>query len=115
MVVLRHHPRNVTSTLQTSFSLRHPPRMFSAEDAATPGGRSGGRSETRCRGASRGCSSSRSRSTELARASFNSQPRSTSRPGHVSLGPTRSRFHTPTTSNSKKPMLSWADKTRKKT
>lgn len=36
-LVLRHRPRNVTSTLRTSSSLRHPPRMLSAEDAPVPG------------------------------------------------------------------------------
>ncbi|KAL3190583.1 hypothetical protein MRX96_039669 [Rhipicephalus microplus] len=75
-------------------------------------GRSGGRSGSRCLGASRGCSGSRSRSTERARGSFSSQPRSTSRPGNVSSVPTRSRSRTPTTSNSKRPTLSWADRAR---
>ncbi|KAL3195480.1 hypothetical protein MRX96_045653 [Rhipicephalus microplus] len=75
-------------------------------------GRSGGRSGSRHRGASKGCSGSRSRSTERARGSSTFQPHSNSKPGHVSSGPTRSRSRTPTTSNSKKPMLSWADKAR---
>ncbi|KAL3221766.1 hypothetical protein MRX96_029209 [Rhipicephalus microplus] len=42
-------------------------------------------------------------------------PRSNSRPGHVSSGSTRFCSRTPTTSNSKKPTLSWADKPRVKT
>ncbi|KAL3242951.1 hypothetical protein MRX96_047657 [Rhipicephalus microplus] len=74
-------------------------------------GGSGGRSGSRCRGASKGCSGSRSRSTKRARGSSTFQPRSNSKPGHVSSGPTRSRSRTLTpTSNSKKPTLSWADK-----
>ncbi|KAH8024923.1 hypothetical protein HPB51_002337 [Rhipicephalus microplus] len=75
-------------------------------------GRSGGRSESRRRGASKGCSGWCSRSTEHARGSSTSEPRSNSKPGHVLPGPTRSRSRTPTTSNSKKPTLSWADKAR---
>nr|XP_037291384.1 myb-related transcription factor, partner of profilin-like [Rhipicephalus microplus] len=75
-------------------------------------GRSRGRSGSRHRGASKGCSGSRSRSTERAQEISTSQPRSNSKPGHVSSGPTRSRSRTPTISNSKKPTLSWADKAR---
>ncbi|KAL3224763.1 hypothetical protein MRX96_026351 [Rhipicephalus microplus] len=44
--------------------------------------------------------------------SSTSQLRSKPKPGHVSSGPTRSRSRTSTTSNSKKPTLSWADKAR---
>ncbi|KAL3190294.1 hypothetical protein MRX96_019828 [Rhipicephalus microplus] len=76
--------------------------------------RSGSRSGSRHRGASKRCSGSRSRSTERARGSSTSQPRSNSKPKHVSSGSTRSRSRTPTTSNSKKPTLSWADKARGK-
>ncbi|KAL3213701.1 hypothetical protein MRX96_007720 [Rhipicephalus microplus] len=36
-LVPRLCPRNVSSTLRTSSSLRHPPRMLSAEDAPAPG------------------------------------------------------------------------------
>ncbi|KAL3261418.1 hypothetical protein MRX96_000027 [Rhipicephalus microplus] len=54
----------------------------------------------------------RSRSTERAWGSSASQPLSTSRLGHVSSGLTRSCSRTPTTSNSKRPTLSWADKAR---
>ncbi|KAL1417829.1 hypothetical protein MTO96_006086 [Rhipicephalus appendiculatus] len=77
-------------------------------------GRSGGRSGSRGRGASKGCSGSRSRSTERAhsRGRSASQPRSSSRPRHDSSGRTRSRSRTPTTPRSKKPTLTWADKTR---
>ncbi|KAL3253016.1 hypothetical protein MRX96_054713 [Rhipicephalus microplus] len=75
-------------------------------------GCSGGRSGSRRHGASKGCSGSRSTSTERAQGSSTSQPHSNSKPGHVSSGPTRSRSRTPTTSNSKKLTLSWADKAR---
>ncbi|KAL3201237.1 hypothetical protein MRX96_012724 [Rhipicephalus microplus] len=57
-----------------------------------------------------GIRGSRFRSTERARRSSTSQHRFTSRLGQVSLEPTRSRSRTPTTSNSKKLTLSWADK-----
>ncbi|KAL3176086.1 hypothetical protein MRX96_010786 [Rhipicephalus microplus] len=53
-----------------------------------------------------------SSSTERARGSSISEPRSKLRPGLVSSGPTRSRCRTPTISNSKNPTLSWADKAR---
>ncbi|KAH8023342.1 hypothetical protein HPB51_012156 [Rhipicephalus microplus] len=36
-LVLRHRPRNANSTLRTSSSLRHPPRMLGAEGAPASG------------------------------------------------------------------------------
>ncbi|KAL3211085.1 hypothetical protein MRX96_036656 [Rhipicephalus microplus] len=73
------------------FLFFHPPRALRTEKAPRSRGRSGSRSGSKRHGASRGCSGSRSRSTERALGSSTSQPRCTSRPGHVLSGPIRSR------------------------
>ncbi|KAL3174909.1 hypothetical protein MRX96_010938 [Rhipicephalus microplus] len=111
-LVLRHRPRNVTSTLRTSSSLRHPPRMLSAEDALVPG-------DAREAAPDPGV-------VVPPRDVPAHAPGRKNVPGEIPLlslaptqsrgtfrgGPTRSRSRTPTTSNSKKPTLSWADKAR---
>ncbi|KAH8023768.1 hypothetical protein HPB51_016663 [Rhipicephalus microplus] len=94
------------------FQYSSPPTDAQCRGRPRSRGRSGGHSGSSCRGASRRCSRSCSRSTERARRSSSFQPRFTSKPWDVSSGPTRSRSHTPTTSNSKNLTLSWADKAR---
>ncbi|KAL3254527.1 hypothetical protein MRX96_054166 [Rhipicephalus microplus] len=93
-VFVTHHGCSAQTTPPLQGKLRRPLRIHGT--VVPPGG----------------CSGLRSRSTERARGSSTSQRRSTSRPGHVSLEPTRSRSHTPTASNTKKPTLVWADKAR---